>query len=79
MQPASIEAGQREVAPGESFWTIAEDEVSGALGRAPEAEEVDGFWVDLVEANEANLVEPGNPDLILPGQVVDIPEAPEGP
>jgi nucleoid-associated protein YgaU len=31
------------------------------------------YWVQLVAANTGNLVHPGNPDLIYPGQVLVVP------
>lgn len=61
------------VAPGESFWTIAEDLTSDRLGRRAEDREVDPVWRRLVDANRGRLLEPGNPDLLWPGQVLDVP------
>ena len=58
---------------GESFWSIAEREVSAQLGRAADRRRDHAWWADLVAANADRLVEPGNPNLILPGQVFVVP------
>ncbi len=61
------------VEPGDSFWSIAEDVVGGERGRA-----VDRYWRALVEANRSRLVDPANPDLLVPGQELTLPD-PEPP
>lgn len=61
------------VLTGDSFWSIAEREVSAQLGRPATDAEVTGWWADLVAANTDRLVEPGNPNLVLPGQVLVAP------
>ena len=55
---------------GDSFWSVAERRAEEQLGRAPTVGEVTTVWAELVAANADRLVEPGNPDLILPGQVM---------
>ncbi len=65
------------VARGESFWSIAEDVVGEALGRAPSDAEVDGYWRMLVDANRDRLVSP-SPDLVRPGQVFVLPPVSAG-
>lgn len=59
--------------PGDSFWTIAEDLVVLATGRAPSDLEVVGPWLELIEANRHRLPDPANPDLLLPGTVLTLP------
>jgi len=61
------------IAPGDSFWRVAEREVAARLGRPPSDREVGAYWVQLVDANEHRLPVPGNPDLLFPGSVVDLP------
>lgn len=61
------------VEPGDSFWSIAEDVVGGERERA-----VGRYWRALVEANRSRLVDPANPDLLVPGQVLTLPD-PEPP
>lgn len=55
------------VAPGESFWSIAEEVVAERLGRRGTDAEVAGYWAQLVDANRDRLVT-ADPDLIYPGQ-----------
>lgn len=63
------------VAPGDSLWSIADEVVRdvrpGATGR-----EVSAYWRGLVAANRASLVDPENPDLLVPGQRLIVPPAP---
>ncbi len=61
------------VAEGDSFWTIAEGLVADSLGSAPTDAQITGYWASLVDANVDSLVQPGNADLILPGQVLQLP------
>lgn len=61
------------VAPGESFWVIAHETVTDLLGREASDTETAPYWAALVEMNRDRLVDPENPDLILPGQVFDLP------
>jgi nucleoid-associated protein YgaU len=68
--PSSPAPVEREwvVQPGESFWSKAE-EMRGGVSEAA----VIGYWLDLIDANRDRLVRPGDPDLILPGQVFTLP------
>jgi nucleoid-associated protein YgaU len=61
------------VQPGDSMWSIARHELRGRLGRQPTNAEVDPYWRSLIEANRDQLVDPGNPDLIYPGQAFLLP------
>lgn len=61
------------VVTGDSFWSIAEREVSAQLGRPATDAEITGWWADLLAANADRLVEPGNPNLLLPGQLIVTP------
>ena len=67
------------VAPGESLWTIAEELLADAWQRAPSDGEVDPYWRTLVERNRGRLVDPGDADLIHPGQVLEVPPPPGTP
>jgi nucleoid-associated protein YgaU len=61
------------VQPGDSFWSIAED-VLGSPGDVPPGErDVGRYWCRLIDANRAGLVDPGNPDLLVPGQELVVP------
>lgn len=61
------------VRAGDHFWSLAESAVASHLGRAGTEQEVAAHWRTVVDANADRLVVPGNPDLLLPGQVVLVP------
>ena len=61
------------VQPGQSFWTIATGLVQQRLRTPPTPAQVGPFWLDLIAANAARLPEPGNPDLMYPGQMLVVP------
>lgn len=67
------------VAPGESFWSIAQEVLADAWRRPPSDAEVDPFWRTLVEVNRGRLTDPADPDAILPGQVFEVPPVPPAP
>ena len=69
---------QYTVVPGDCFWTIADDLLHGAWGRVPTDAEIVPYWLRLIEANRAELADPGNADLIFPGQVFTVPPIPAG-
>jgi len=58
-----------EVRPGDNLWRIAERQVTAAPQRGP----ILRYWLRLIDANASRLVEPGNPSLIHPGQILDLP------
>ena len=63
------------VAVGDSFWSIAERQVTTQLGRAPTDTEVVEPWLALIDANRDRLVDPTDPDLLHPGQVLRLGHA----
>lgn len=74
---APDQPGPRErhwtVEPGDHFWSIAERVLGEALGRNPSDGETTAYWERLVAANRNQLVDPGNPDFIVPGQTFRVP------
>jgi hypothetical protein len=64
------------VEPGDSFWSIAAETVVPG-GGAPDDRRVIGYWRRLVEANRGRLLDPNNPDLLVPGQELVMPD-PDG-
>lgn len=62
-----------EVEQGDNFWSIAEATLEDARGGPVSDAEIVPYWQQLIDANADDLVEPGNPDLILPGQMLDVP------
>jgi nucleoid-associated protein YgaU len=62
---------------GENFWLIARSHLQELWQRSPSNREVARFWLDLIAANRARL-QSGDPDLIFPGEVFELPEAGPG-
>jgi nucleoid-associated protein YgaU len=61
------------VASGDSFWSIAAETLA-QTGEAPTDRRVIGYWRRVVEANRGRLLDPGNPDLLVPGQELVLPD-----
>ncbi len=61
------------VQPGDSFWRLAERHEAQRLGRQPTEAETGACWQELVARNRPRLAVPDDPDLLFPGQVVDVP------
>jgi hypothetical protein len=66
------------VEPGDSLWSIAEEVVgaevvAGAGAAVPGERAVARYWRRLVAANRPHLVDPANPDLLVPGQRLVLP------
>lgn len=61
------------VAAGDCFWSISAEVLADALGRPATDREIAAHWRRLVEANRGRLVDPGNPDLLYPGQQLVLP------
>jgi nucleoid-associated protein YgaU len=72
-------ATTREVVAGDSLWTIARDTLAAAQGRTPSEAELHHYWQQLIERNRPRLADAENPDLIFPGQVVELPTVPVSP
>jgi hypothetical protein len=61
------------VESGDSFWSIASSHLADIRGRAVADGEVMPYWREVVEHNRAILANPADPDLLFPGQVVELP------
>lgn len=66
--------GEWVVRPGDHLWGIAEEVLAERHGSAPSDAEVHRLWVRLIDANRDRLVDPQDPDLILPGQRLALPD-----
>jgi len=76
--PAPVEKAATDthvVAPGENLWMISHDTLHTRLRRAPSDQETTAYWIDLIDANRPNL-RSGDPDLIVPGESIELPETP---
>ena len=61
------------VSPGDTFWSIAEDTIR-AVGHAASDHDVVSYWHALIDLNRVlGSGCPGEPDLIFPGQVFELP------
>lgn len=63
-----------QLRPGEHLWHVAEATLTRHLERSPSEEETSAYLEALVEVNRHRLVVPANPDLVLAGQVVELPD-----
>jgi hypothetical protein len=71
--PEDANAKDYSVVSGDNFWVIAQRRVRLDLGREGTEAEIRGYWLALMELNAPRMVEPGNPNLLLPGQVLRLP------
>jgi nucleoid-associated protein YgaU len=75
-EPApEADRNRHDVAQGETLWTIARDQLAKAPGGGsgePTNQEVAEQLAKVVEANRGRL-ESGDPDLILPGEKINLP------
>jgi nucleoid-associated protein YgaU len=67
------------VAAGDHFWAIASSTLTEFWGRAPTEAETVPYWEHLVAANRGVLSDPGNADLLFPGQELTLPTPPPSP
>jgi nucleoid-associated protein YgaU/DNA-binding SARP family transcriptional activator len=73
-EPASLPtATEVVVEPGDNLWDISEDRLADDLDREPTDPETAPYWRDVMTANHDRLVDPANPSLIHPGQVLVLP------
>jgi hypothetical protein len=70
---APAQARTWTVAAGEHLWSISERILSDAWSRPPSDQEIAPFWREVIAENRDRLVDPDNPDLIFPGQVLLVP------
>lgn len=61
------------VTNGDSLWKIASDALQAHLGQAPSPAEIDRYWHQIYKVAENHQVIGEDPDLILPGQRLELP------
>lgn len=66
-------ASEVVVVDGDNLWDMSEDRLAVDLERPPTDPEVEPYWIDVMDANRDRLVDPANPSLIHPGQVLVLP------
>lgn len=74
-EPASV-PDVHVVESGEHLWSIAESTLTNAEVSQIDAALVGRYWSSLIELNRDRLVDPQNPDLIMPGQQFLLPPLP---
>jgi len=69
------------VETGDSFWSLAEEMLRDHADQTDTLtdETIAAYWRVLIEANQDRLIEPGNPDLLMPGQELLLPPIARGP
>ena len=72
--PAPMTEVLYTVEPGDSLWSIAERVLIDRTGAESTDGEIADYWASVIDANRDRLVDPDNPDLILPGQVMLVPQ-----
>ncbi len=65
--------GSVVVQPGDHLWKISATHLEGILDRPAEPAEIDPYWRFVIETNRAALSS-GDPDLIYPGEVIELPQ-----
>jgi hypothetical protein len=73
--PAPTAAATHAVVRGEHLWSIAADRVATATGKSPAdlaPADIAPYWLRVVEINRPRL-RSGNPNLVSPGEVVELP------
>ena len=71
--PPAARSSSWSVEAGDSFWSIAA-ELMAPAGDESNDRQVIGYWRRLVDANRSRLLDPGNPDLLVPGQELLLPD-----
>lgn len=61
------------IEPGDHLWKVAATTLARHLRRRPSTREVHEYWMAVIELNRASLIDRDNPDLIMVGQVIELP------
>lgn len=77
-QERARDAAAHTVVAGDHLWGIAEARLRAAWEREPTEAETAAYWREVIAANRARLVS-GDPDLVFPGEVIELPEVPPPP
>ncbi|MDQ1518980.1 MAG: resuscitation-promoting factor RpfA [Actinomycetota bacterium] len=71
-RPATAATTVHVVVAGDNLWRIASERLAGDRGIVPSDAVIAPYWSRVVDANRATL-RSGDPNLIFPGEVVDLP------
>ena len=61
------------IEPGDNLWKISAAAVERHVGRPPTTAEVSDYWWRVIELNRHSFDAHGYPDLVRPGQIVELP------
>jgi DNA-binding SARP family transcriptional activator/nucleoid-associated protein YgaU len=61
------------VESGDSFWTLAEEQIQAVTGVEPADVDTAPYWQAMIDANEDRLLQADNPSLIVVGQHLVVP------
>ena len=67
-----VGSGTWTVRSGDHLWHVADQVMTDHLGRSPTDQEIVPYWRRLVTHNRSRLPDPDNPDLVLPGLVLQL-------
>ncbi len=70
---ASVQHDEITVSAGDSFWTLAEQQLADATGRTPTDADIAPYWAEMIEMNQDRLHDSLNPNLIYSGQELCVP------
>lgn len=79
---ADLASGEAAVCPtivtrSDVHWfDQARDFLNDQLGRSSSDDEAEAYWARCVDHNAARLTDPAEPDVVRPGQVLELPELP---
>ncbi|MDQ1455096.1 MAG: resuscitation-promoting factor RpfA [Actinomycetota bacterium] len=71
-RPATTATTVHVVVAGDNLWRIASERLADDRGLVPSDAVIAPYWSRVVDANRATL-RSGDPNLIFPGEVVDLP------
>lgn len=66
-------ATSHQVVEGDNLWEMAEAQLEADLGREATDAEITPYWAEVMEENLDDLLPPGDPSLIYPGQELTLP------
>lgn len=79
LDPSEAAAGEVVVEAGDNLWTIAQATLTASWGRPPTDAETADYWRQVVDASNHQLLAPYDPDIIYPGQTIDLAPIPTDP
>jgi hypothetical protein len=63
------------IQPGDHLWHVSVATLRAARGRPPTDAETATYLDELIARNQSVFAVPGDPDLVFPGQVFELPPA----